>query len=99
MVESGISVPLRSAIEEVVQHELGRFGVERIEVVEREEWDGTPALWVLVHYRSADAEPDPKVAAGTITKLNDRLFALREQRFAHIAHRVPETERPARRRG
>ncbi|MGU3540484.1 hypothetical protein ACLBXP_21690 [Methylobacterium sp. A54F] len=90
MAGTEISGDLREAIEAVVRGELGRFGVERVDVAAVEDTSGDPALLVSVHYGAPDAEPDPQVAAGTITKLNDRLFALKERRFAHIAHRVPE---------
>ncbi len=88
MGDTHLSQSVEAEIEGVVRAELGRFGVERVEVVESEESDGTPSILVLAHYR-AGAAPDPKTAAATITKVNDKLFELNEPRFAHISHRLP----------
>lgn len=89
MGDTDLARTVEAEIEGVVRAELGRFGVERVEVVESEDSDGTPSILVLAHYH-AGAAPDPKVAAATITKVNDKLFTLNEPRFAHIAHRMPD---------
>lgn len=94
MVDTEITPALQDAIEAIVLQELGRFGIAQVEAVDREDQDGDPIIEVRVHYSDAGAEPDPKVASQTITKLNDRLFELKERRFAYISHVVPE---PARR--
>ncbi|KQT16570.1 hypothetical protein ASG40_17910 [Methylobacterium sp. Leaf399] len=97
MVDTEITPALKDAIETVIRQELGRFGIAQVEAIGTEDHDGDPVIRVLVHYSHADAEPDPKVASETITKLNDRLFELKEPRFAYISHDVPEVVR--RRRG
>lgn len=90
MFDTEITPALRDAIEAVVRHELGRFGVAQVEAIDRKDQDGDPIIEVRVHYSDADAEPDPKVASQTITKLNDRLFELKERRFAYLSHLMPE---------
>jgi hypothetical protein len=70
-----------------------------VEVVDAEDADGDPALLVRVYYSSPEADPDPKVAASLVLKLNDTLYAMNERRFAHVAHKIPEQSRQARRRG
>lgn len=90
MFDTEISPALQDAIEAVVRQELGRFGIAQIEVIDRKDQDGDPIIEVRVHYGDSDAEPDPKVASRTITKLNDRLFELKERRFAYISQVVPE---------
>lgn len=90
MESTEIRPDVQVAISELVLHELARYGAERVEAVDAEDHQGDPAILVLVHYRSPDAMPDPMVAAALITKLNDRLFELKERRFGYIAHRVPD---------
>ena len=73
-------------VRDVVHGQLGPFGADTIEVDPGEDHYGNAAIRVKVHYRGGEANPDPKVAAGTITKLNDALFAAGEERFAYISH-------------
>ncbi|WP_298958135.1 hypothetical protein [uncultured Methylobacterium sp.] len=98
MPDIEMTEPVHAAIEQTIRQELGSFGIERVESIETEDHDGDPTILVLVHYRDANAEPDPQVAAATITKVNDRLFQLDEPRFAHILHKVPDPAPCGRRR-
>lgn len=98
MIGTEITPALYAAIDDVVRAELGRFGVRDVEAVEAEDAGGDPIIQVRVHYKDPDSEPDPQVASETLTKLNDRLFALREPRFAYLRHMVPEATRGPRRR-
>ncbi|KST58794.1 hypothetical protein AO398_20120 [Methylobacterium sp. GXS13] len=90
MIGTEISPTLQAAIEAVIRQELGRFGVSEVEVIDSEDADGDPVILVNVHYRDPEAEPDFKVASGALTKLNDKLFELKEPRFAYLRHKVPE---------
>ena len=90
MIGTEISPALQAAIEAVVRQELARFGVGEVEVIDSEDADGDPLILVNVHYRDSEAEPDFRVASKTLTKLNDKLFELKEPRFAYIRHKVPE---------
>jgi hypothetical protein len=98
MADTEITPALHAEIDTVVRRELGRFGVESVETIDSKDQDGDPIIQVLVHYRDSKAEPDPKVASETVTKLNDRLYELRERRFAYIRHEVPEAVRRSRAR-
>ena len=92
------SPAVSEAIEALVRRDLGPFGVDRVETLSDEDHLGDPAIRVLVHYRDADANPDPRIASALITKLNDLLFESKEHRFGYIAHRVPEPPRRTARR-
>jgi hypothetical protein len=98
MIGAEIAAELRSAIEAVVRNELGRFGIHDVEVIESEDAGGDPVIQVLVHYNDSESEPDPPVASEAITKLNNRLYELREPRFAYLRHMVPEAAPSPRRR-
>ncbi|MGE8131660.1 hypothetical protein ACQKQD_32380 [Methylobacterium sp. NPDC080182] len=89
---------MKAAIEEVVQDELGRFGVREIEVRPDEDHDGDPAIYVVIHYAAVDADPDPENMSNTMFKLNNRLYAMNEKRFAHVSHVVPEPPKRVRAR-
>ena len=93
-----ITPALHAAINAVVRAELGRFGVRDVEAVEVEDAGGDPIIQVRVHYNDPDSQPDPRVASDTLTKLNDRLYELREPRFAYLRHMVPEAAPGPRRR-
>lgn len=96
MTDSEISPALHDTIERVVRDELGRFGVHTVETIEAEDADGEDAILVLVHYTGSGGEPDPMVASKTVTILNDKLFEMKERRFAHLLHRVPDAIRQPR---
>lgn len=85
-----ITPALHEAIDEIVRAQLGRFGVRDVEAIADEDAGGDPIIQVRVHYNDSASEPDPRIASETLTKLNDRLFELREPRFAYLRHMVPE---------
>lgn len=90
MIGTEITPALHAAIDAVVREQLGRFGVRDVEAIETEDAGGDPIIQVKVHYNDPASEPDPRIASETLTKLNDRLFELREPRFAYLRHMVPE---------
>lgn len=96
MFDMEITPETQAAIEEVVLDEVRRFGATEVRVIESEDHDGDPALFVMVHYDTADARPDPKVLSTLVFKVNDRLHQLKERRFAYLAHRIPEHEKKVR---
>jgi hypothetical protein len=98
MIGTEISPTLHAAIDTVVREQLGRFGVRDIEAIEAEDAGGDPIIQVRVHYNDPASEPYPRIASETLTKLNDRLFELREPRFAYLRHMVPEATPSPRRR-
>jgi len=80
-------------VHEVLQEEMRRFGLEQVEVSVRPDHDGDPSLHIDASYRKGAPPVDPKVMAGIVTKLRDRLWERGEVRFPYVRHHFPEDQR------
>ena len=93
-IDEGIA----SAIEAVVRDQMGRFDVQHVDVSPSLDSDGDPVLAVAIDYGGRGEPFDPQVAAGLVTKMRDRLWALDERRFPRIQHRFRAEPKIASRR-
>ena len=91
IVEDDVAV----AIREIVEREMGPFGLCSVKVRAAEDHDGDPILLIDADYGLGDKPIEPTVVAGLVTKLRDRLWKLGETRFPHIRHHFPDQQKVA----
>ncbi|MGH6719851.1 MAG: hypothetical protein ACREER_11075 [Alphaproteobacteria bacterium] len=86
---------VKDAIKRIIRREVGRFGLRDVRVSPGEDHDGDPVLMVNVDYDETEVPVDTKVVAGLTTKIQDELWRLGEERFAHLHHHFSEDQRVA----
>ena len=84
-----------AAVEEIVRREMEPFDFRSVDVTAANDHDGDPILLIDAQYGSGGRPIEPKVVAGLVTKLRDRLWNLGETRFPHIRHHFSERQRLA----
>ncbi len=99
MTTQDIRKEIVTAVESVVRQEMGAFGLESVRVRSGEDHDGDPALIVDVEYSPRGRPIEPKIVAGLVTKLRDRLWGLGETRFPYLYHHFSEQQKIAGIRG
>ena len=72
---------------------MKRFGFKSAHVEAGEDHDGDPVLFIDVRYRRIGDPINPRVVAGLLTKLRDKLWEAGETRFPHLRHHFPESRR------
>ncbi|HEX9646840.1 MAG TPA: hypothetical protein VGB88_05035 [Alphaproteobacteria bacterium] len=85
-----------AAATEIVEREMGPFGLRAVTVTAAEDHDGDPILLVEVEYRAGGKPIEPKVVAGLATKLRRRLWEMGEMRFPHVRHHFSARQKVAR---
>ncbi|MEX2647575.1 MAG: hypothetical protein WD673_01020 [Alphaproteobacteria bacterium] len=85
-----VSEDVRGAIRAILEGDMEPFGLCDVRVTPGEDHDGDPVLLIDADYRASGRPIDPKVLAGLVTKLRDRLWNMGETRFPHIRHHIPE---------
>jgi hypothetical protein len=84
-----------AAMTEIVEREMGPFGLRAVTVRAAEDHDGDPILLVETVYRSGGKPIEPKVVAGLPTKLRQRLWEMGETRFPHVRHHFSARQKVA----
>jgi hypothetical protein len=84
-----------AAVTEIVEREMGPFGLRAVRVTAAEDHDGDPILLVEADYRSGGKPIEPKVVAGLATKLRQRLWDMGETRFPHVRHHFSADQKVA----
>ena len=85
-----INPEVEKIVSEVIGLEMKRFGFKAARIETGEDHDGDPVLLIDVTYSAAGAPIDPRIVAGLLTKLRNRLWAAGETRFPLIRHHFPK---------
>ena len=93
MIKDDIAPDVVAAIEDIVRHEVGRFGLLDVRVSVSEDHDGDPILRIDADYEAGGEPVDPEVVAGLGLKLRNRLWDMNEQRFPHVRHNFSEQQK------
>lgn len=94
-VKNAVPKKVKDAIERIITSAMKPYGLRGVKVSAGEDHDGDPVLWVNVEYVKTDRPIDTKVVAGLVSKVQDALWKLREERFAHLRHHFAEDQRVA----
>lgn len=99
MIAQVVREDVIAAIETIVRQEMEPFGLKSVKVTAAEDHDGDPTLAIDAEYRSAGRAIDPRVVAGLVTKLRNRLWDLGEMRFPYIRHHFSSRQKVVALRG
>ncbi len=80
-------------VRDLLQREMRPFGLTDIQVAVAPDHAGDPSLQIDADYDGEGRPVDPKIVAGLVTKLRDRLWAKGEKRFPYIRHHFPEDQK------
>ena len=86
MAGGQIKPEIEAAVRDIVERDMGPFGLRSVSVSEVLDREGDAILLIDANYDPVDTPTDPKIVAGLITKLRDRLWGLGEARFPKIRH-------------
>lgn len=87
--QAPVSESTRRLIRDVLEQEVGTYGLERVEVRPDVDHDGDPVLRIEVVYQNP-VEPD--VLAGLVTPVRSALWDAGERRFPFLHNILPGDE-------
>ncbi len=93
MIDERIRPEVNALVTDVIEQEMGPFGLVDVVVSPATDEDGDAVLAIDVRYEAKGAPIDPKVVAGLLHKLRDRLWAVGERRFPFIRHHFLEQQK------
>jgi len=77
---------IEAAVRDIVEQDMRPFGLLSVTVKEIVDPDGDAVLMVDARYAPVELPTDPKIVAGLVTKLRDRLWGMGEGRVPRIRH-------------
>lgn len=95
MIDETIREDVVGAIEDVLRRDMRSYGLSAVRVSAGEDHDGDPILIVDADYQSGGRPIDPKAVAALVSKLQTRLWAMGERRFAQIRHHFAHDQKIA----
>ena len=84
-----------TAIREIVEQDMRRFGLKSVKVEVANDHDGEPAIWIATHYGKDGAPVEMRALAELGSKIRERLLDLGEDRFPHLRYQFPENHKIA----
>lgn len=93
MITDALSADVVAIVRNVVLHDMGRFGATLVDVAVEPDHDGDSSLKIDISYDGRGDPVDPKIMAGLLSKLRDRLWKHGERRFPYIQHHFPENQK------
>lgn len=93
MAAENVKPEIESAVRDIIERDMGQFGLRSVRVSVAVDHDGDPTLVIDATYDPVDTPIDPKIVAGLVTKLRDRLWGLGEGRLPRIRHHFFEDQK------
>jgi hypothetical protein len=84
-----------NAIHEIVEGEIGRYALERINIEVANDHDGEPSIWIATHHRPSTEPVQMAALARVISRIRERLLELGEERFPYVRYQFADDQRIA----
>lgn len=84
-----------NAIHEIVEAEIGRYSLERINIEVANDHDGEQALWIATHHRPSNEPVQMAALARVASRIRQRLLELGEERFPYVRYQFADDQRVA----